>query len=117
MSGRPGNDDTPSRVSRLETGLQGVVGRLETLERSNRAIEQEIRTMKDQIASMQSSVQEMLIIFRNLSERVARRAEGATEEGREDGRGQRARHGGGRRAIDELVRDPRHLREDEDRGD
>ena len=116
MDGGQGNDQTPRRVADLELGLRTVVGRLETLERSNRSIEQDIRAMKDQINSMQSSIQEMLIIFRNLSEKVRSRveAEGNGERpapvamGRATGRG---------RVQDEVVRDPRHLREDEDRGD
>lgn len=124
MNGGSGNDQTPRRVADLETGLHRVVGRLENLERSNRAIEQDIRVMKDQINSMQSSIQEMLMIFRNLSEKVRSRAEtvGDGERGgRQTARGamQTARAGGsGRgRAQDELVRDPRHLREDQDSDD
>jgi TolA-binding protein len=121
MNGGSGNDQTPRRVADLEYGLQKVVGRLETLERSNRAIEQDIRSMKDQINSMQSSIQEMLIIFRNMSEKVRSRVE-AGGDGERQSRGAVARAGGAgqprRGAIDdELVRDPRHLREDEDRGD
>jgi len=121
MNGPSGNDQTPRRVADLEYGLQKVVGRLETLERSSRTIEQDIRVMKDQINSMQSSIQEMLMIFRNLSEKVRSRVE--TEGGGERGAGQPARSGqrgaapGRGRVQDELVRDPHHLREDEDRGD
>ena len=116
MNGAPGNEQTPRRVADLEYGLQKVVGRLETLERSNRAIEQDIRVMKDQINSMQSSMQEMLMIFRNLSEKVRSRVEGGDTESRAGApaRGRAAPRG---RVPDELVRDPRHLREDEDRGD
>lgn len=123
MNGGSGNDQTPRRVADLEYGLQKVVGRLETLERSSRAIEQDIRVMKDQINSMQSSIQEMLMIFRNLSEKVRSRVESETSG--ERGAGQPARGGQGTRGAaqgrgrvqDELVRDPHHLREDEDRGD
>jgi hypothetical protein len=123
VNGPSGNDQTPRRVADLEYGLQKVVGRLETLERSSRTIEQDIRVMKDQINSMQSSIQEMLMIFRNLSEKVRLRVE--TEGDGERGAGQPARGGPGRRGAaqgsgrvqDELVRDPHHLREDEDRGD
>ena len=114
MDGSSGNDQTPRRVANLESGLQRVVGRLETLERSSRAIEQNIRVMKDQINSMQSSIQEMLMIFRNLSEKVRARAEPEGSVPRGAGQGARGQATGRRRIEDELVRDPRHLREDED---
>ncbi len=124
MNGGFGNDQTPRRVADLEYGLQKVVGRLETLERSNRAIEQDIRVMKDQINSMQSSIQEMLMIFRNLSEKLRSRVEAggggerdAEKSARDTGQGSRGKGPGRGRVQDELVRDPRHLREDEDRGD
>ena len=117
MDGGPGNDQTPRRVADLEHGLQTVVGRLETLERSNRAIEQDIRVMKDQINSMQSSIQEMLMIFRNLSEKVRTRVDAAGNGARGTGQGIRGTGQGRGRPQDELVRDPHHLREDEDRGD
>jgi len=116
MDGGQGNDQTPRRVADLELGLRTVVGRLETLERSNRSIEQDIRAMKDQINSMQSSIQEMLIIFRNLSEKVRSRVE-AEGNGERPAPVARGRATGRGRVQDELVRDPRHVREDEDRGD
>ncbi len=108
--------ETPRRVEALEAGLQRVQGRLDSLERSTRTIETDIRSMKGQINSMQSSIQEMLMIFRNLSQKVLRQGQ-AREDGAAVGRptaGGRARAGGGRGSADELVRDPRHLREDED---
>jgi hypothetical protein len=117
MNGGSGNDQTPRRVADLEYGLQKVVGRLETLERSNRAIEQDIRVMKDQIGSMQSNIQEMLMIFRNLSEKVRSRAESDGNGARKAGAAAGGRPAPRGRIPDELVRDPRHLREDEDRGD
>ncbi len=101
----------------MEYGLQKVVGRLDTLERSNRAIEHDIKTMKDQINSMQSSIQEMLMIFRNLSEKVRSRVEADVDGERGAGAARRGRASPGGRTTDELVRDPHHLREDEDRGD
>jgi chromosome segregation ATPase len=137
-----GKEDTSRRVEALESGLQNVRSRLDGLERSNRAIESDVRTMKDQINSMQSSIQEMLMIFRNLSDKLKQKAEGdashfsagpqASEArlGKEDldrlhrssGTGSRTTTDGtgGRRERagegDELVKDPRHLREDEDEG-
>jgi hypothetical protein len=115
MNGGSGNDHTPRRVADLESGLQRVVGRLETLERSNRSIEQDIRIMKDQINSMQSSIQEMLMIFRNLSEKVRSRVDSEGHDPRGAAQGARGRAAVRGRVQDELVRDPRHLREDEDR--
>jgi predicted nucleic acid-binding Zn-ribbon protein len=61
-----GSDDTSRRVEALESGLLNVRSRLDGLERSSRAIETDVRTMKDQINSMQSSIQEILIILRYL---------------------------------------------------
>jgi len=115
MNGGSGNDQTTRKVADLENGLHRVVGRLDNLERSNRAIEQDIRVMKDQINSMQSSIQEMLMIFRNLSEKVRARTEPEGSVPRGAGQGARGQATGRRRIEDELVRDPRHLREDEDR--
>jgi DNA anti-recombination protein RmuC len=117
MNGGSGNDQTPRRVADLEYGLQKVVGRLETLERSSRTIEQDIRVMKDQINSMQSSIQEMLMIFRNLSEKVRSRVEAEGNGARNAGAAAGGRPAPRGRIQDEVVRDPRHLREDEDRGD
>jgi hypothetical protein len=118
MENPPGNGvETPRRVAALETGLRSVVGRLDSLERSNRSIESDIRSMKDQITSMQSSIQEMLMIFRNLSEKVKQRAagEGPGAAGQPSGtRRSRAQGPGSRAPADELVRDPHHMREDED---
>ena len=114
MNGGSGNDQTPRRVADLETGLHWVVGRLDNLERSSRAIEQDIKVMKDQINSMQSSIQEMLMIFRNLSEKVRSRVESDGSGERGTGQGARGRTAGRGRVQDELVRDPRHRREDED---
>ena len=120
--------DTSRRLDELETGLQNVRGRLDGLERSNRAISTDVRAMKDQINSMQSSIQEMLMIFRNLSEKIkqqgagSRQMETAGAGGRVPGTGSKktADGAGGRRERagegDEIVRDPRHLREDEDEG-
>jgi len=85
--------NTSRRLEELESGLQNVRGRLDGLERSNLAISSDVRAMKDQISSMQSSIQEMLMIFRNLSEKM-----------RQQGAGRRQ------------VKDPRHQREGEDEG-
>jgi len=130
-----GNEDTTRRMDALESGLQNVRSRLDGLERSNRSIESDVRTMRDQINSMQSSIQEMLMIFRNLSDKIrpqagrngqqaagGRQMETAGAGGRVPGAGSKATadKAGGRRerAVggDELVKDPRHLREDEDEG-
>jgi len=123
-----GPDDTSRRVEALESGLLNVRSRLDGLERSNRAIETDVRTMKDQINSMQSSIQEMLMIFRNLSDKIRQQAAGNRQKGTEGAGGRVPGAGsrtttdatGGRRERtgegDELVKDPRHLREDEDEG-
>ena len=63
--------------------------------------------------SMQSSIQEMLMIFRNLSAKVKRQdAEG--QPARAPAPAGRAERAVSRRPSDELVRDPRHLREGDD---
>jgi TolA-binding protein len=122
------NGNTSRRVEVLEAGLQSVRSRLDGLERSNRAIESDVRSMKDQINSMQSSIQEMLMIFRNLSEKMRQQAARDASHfsaGNVTSQGGRAPpftagvSDGGRKKDsegDELVRDPRHLREDEDEG-
>jgi DNA anti-recombination protein RmuC len=115
MENSSGNGgETPRRVATLEAGLQRVQGRLDSLERSNRSIESDIRSMKDQINSMQSSIQDMLMIFRNLSQKILRQGQSREDEGASQGAGRRVPGAWAKISADELVRDPRHLREDKD---
>ncbi|MEM2976598.1 MAG: hypothetical protein QXW06_02935 [Thermoplasmata archaeon] len=85
----------PESVEELEEALKKVQGRLDGLERAARNMEGELGEMRTRIASIESSVQEMLLIFRGLSDRLeaqaragqrARAGEGVVGGGRVSGR-------------------------------
>jgi hypothetical protein len=127
-------EDTPHRMDALENGLAHVQGRLDSVERSTRSMEKELYVMKNQLLGMEAGMQEMLMIFRGLSEKLKRQAEtraadpmrrgagpvqrtpaGPREEARDEEeewvrRRRRQEMGKG----DELTRDPRHRQEDDE---